>query len=148
MVYQIRAFIAAGGEPYHRWFGGGDLQNVKMLRAIVRVAELTPEIFHWLPTRESAIVRQWLKEGGKRPSNLNIRISSTMVDDKPVASATRADGINTSTVHTPGREYVGHECPKYSEAHRAVYAKHRPNCASCRMCWDSSVPNVSDAFHH
>ena len=51
---QITKVCDRFGEPYHRWFDAGDLADVAMLKAIVRVCELTPTIKHWLPTRESA----------------------------------------------------------------------------------------------
>jgi hypothetical protein len=63
--------------------GAVSLRNSKM-KAIVRVCELTPTIKHWLPTREAKIVVAFLKEADL-PTNLTLRISSTMVDDKPIA---------------------------------------------------------------
>ena len=64
-----------------------------MLLAIARVCELTPTIRHWLPTREAAVVKAFLRLRDL-PANLTVRISATMVDDAPVKGH-----ANTSTVH-------------------------------------------------
>ena len=85
IAMQITRICDKFGEPYHRWFDAGDLADLAMLKAIVRVCELTPTIKHWLPTRERAILKAFLAEGLELPTNLVIRLSATMVDDKPVA---------------------------------------------------------------
>lgn len=123
---------AIKGEPFHRWFDSGDLQSVAMLDAIVKAVRLTPHIRHWLPTREATIVRDWLAQGNECPSNLVIRISSTMVGDAPRNAA------NTSTVHAKGQEPVGHACPARSQGNA---------CGDCRACWSKSVSNVSYPLH-
>lgn len=130
-VFQINRIAAKTGEQYHRWFDSGDLDSVAQLQAIVDVCHQTPDIAHWLPTRELAIVRQWQSNGGVIPKNLVIRLSAPMVDMRPVR------GANTSTVHkhkTP----VGHVCPAPTQGNA---------CGSCRACWDSSVANVSYKKH-
>ena len=53
--------------PYHRWHDSGDLQSELHLAAICEVARLTPELEHWLPTRELAIVLAFVKSGGDHP---------------------------------------------------------------------------------
>jgi hypothetical protein len=37
---------------YHRWFDSGDIQSFGHLMKIFEVCELTPQIKHWLATRE------------------------------------------------------------------------------------------------
>jgi hypothetical protein len=140
MAVQIRHHLQKFGEDCHRWFDAGDLQDVNMLRAIVRVCEQTPEVRHWLPTREAKIVADWRAAGGSEPSNLVIRISSTMIGDGP------RNAPNTSTVHRPGEQAFGHSCPASSPEHRALN-NGKSFCGPCRACWDSSVPNVSYPFH-
>lgn len=140
MAFQIRWQLQKLGENVHRWFDAGDLQSIKMLRAIVRVCELTPEIRHWLPTREAAIVKAWRAEGGIEPANLVIRISATMVGDKPL------NYPNTSTVHRKDQQAFGHACPASSPKHRALNDGNS-FCGPCRACWDKSVPNVSYPLH-
>lgn len=119
--------------PYHRWHDSGDLQSVEHLAAIVAIADNTPWLTHWLPTREHGIVAAYMREHGHYiPDNLTIRISATMIDGKP----TNHWPI-TSTVHkalTP----IGHICPAPTQGNK---------CADCRACWSKNVPNVSYHQH-
>lgn len=132
-AFQIKRMAAKSGEMYHRWFDSGDLASVDMLGAICKAAELTPDISHWLPTREAKIVKDFRAAGGVVPTNLIIRISSTMIGDKPISGH-----ANTSTVHSKGDTPAGHICP----------ASHQGgNCGDCRACWTHSVPNVSYPLH-
>jgi hypothetical protein len=133
MAFQIRRAAEKTGQPYHRWFDSGDLQSVEMLRAIVLTCEATPEVKHWLPTREAKMVRDYLKTHGDFPLNLVVRVSSTMIGDAPIAGH-----ANTSTVHRKGTECEGHACP----------ASHQGNaCGECRCCWSREVSNVSYPLH-
>lgn len=131
MAFQIEHMAEKTGEPYHRWFDGGDIASLAMLRAIVRVCELTPSVKHWLPTREAAIVKAFMKARAF-PANLVVRVSSTMIDDKPIAGH-----AHTSTVHKTAAP-VGEVCK----------ARTRGNvCGPCRACWSDSVPNISYPLH-
>ena len=141
MAFQIERHAIKNSEPYHRWFDAGDLASVEMLIAIVETCKLTPQIHHWLPTREARLVKLWRDAGGVEPDNLVIRISSTMIGDAP------RNAPNTSTVHNHGAEYVGRACPSTSDAHRAHRADKKANCADCRACWDKTVCNVSYPLH-
>ena len=132
-VFQINRIAAKTGVPNHRWFDSGDLQSVAMLAAICAVAEATPEIAHWLPTREAKIVKDYLKQGGTIPSNLVVRVSSTMIGDAPLSGH-----ANTSTVHRKGDEPAGHVCPASQQG---------GNCGDCRACWSPAVKNVSYPLH-
>ena len=118
-------------QHYHRWFDSGDIDSMAQLKAIVEVARRTPTIKHWLPTREIKIVSEYLKTN-QVPSNLVIRVSSPMVNDKPLSFP------NTSTVHTKGAEVYGNECPAYKQGNA---------CGDCRNCWNANVPNVSYKKH-
>ena len=132
-VFQIERHFAKSGQPYHRWFDSGDLQSVDMLKAICKVAAATPQIQHWLPTREAKIVKDYVKAGGVVPDNLVIRVSATMIGDKPVAGYD-----NTSTVHRKGSAAVGHVCPASTQGN---------NCGDCRACWTKTVANISYPLH-
>lgn len=141
-TFQIKRAFLKTGEPFHRWFDSGDLQSVAMLSAICEVARQTPEIRHWLPTREAAIVKAYKAQGGIIPSNLVVRVSSTMVDDAPMASH-----ANTSTVHWKGLP-VGHVCPSSSDEHKAMSDDGKTaNCGKCRACWSPNVQNISYPLH-
>ena len=127
MVFQLVRAKAS----YHRWFDSGDIASIEMLKAIVMVAEQTPDIRHWLPTREVSVVAAYIREHGAFPSNLVVRVSAPMVDQKPLSFS------NTSTVHKTS-EPVGHVCPASQQGN---------SCGDCRACWDHGVPNVSYPLH-
>lgn len=118
-------------QDYFRWHDSGDLQSVAHLAKIVEVAGRTPNTAHWLPTREKAIVRAYMRSGGTFPPNLIVRVSAAMVD------GSAPNGFeHTSTVHTANP--IGHECP----------ARFQQNeCRDCRACWDANVTNVSYHKH-
>lgn len=132
-VYQIERAYQKSNQPYHRWFDSGDLQSVAMLDAICKVASATPHIKHWLPTRESAIVKAYKAQGGILPDNLVVRVSSTMIGDNPIAGH-----ANTSTVHRKGTPHTGHACPASTQGNQ---------CGDCRACWSHSVQNISYPLH-
>jgi hypothetical protein len=71
-------------QDYFRWHDSGDLQSVEHLARIVAVCAQTPEVKHWLPTREYAYVDGFLAAGGRVPENLTIRLSGEMIDAEPV----------------------------------------------------------------
>lgn len=127
LVFQI----LRTGTKHHRWFDSGDLSSAAMLEAIVQVALATPDVQHWLPTKETKLVRDYLKSKGGFPSNLVVRVSSPRVDQKPVNMPL------TSTVHT-NDDYVGWECPASNQGNK---------CGSCRMCWNPEVKNISYPKH-
>ena len=130
IAFQI---IRQNTDGHHRWFDAGDLQSIEMLEDIVSVCKITPNTKHWLPTREVKIVSDYLKMHGAFPDNLVVRVSSPMIDDKPLIRYG-----NTSTVHTKGKPNHGVEC----EA-----SKRGNNCGPCRACWDKTIPNISYPKH-
>ena len=110
---------------YFRWHDSGDVQDLKHLAKIFKVCTLSPDVQHWMPTREA-----WVKKYINRaPRNLVIRFSATMVDQEAPAS-----WPHTSTVVSgPGRT-----CPAPDQNNA---------CGDCRACWDPSVKNVAYAAH-
>lgn len=143
MAFQITQAALKTHQPYHRWFDSGDLASPEMLHAIVLTAKLTPDIKHWLPTREAKMVKDYLTSH-TLPPNLTIRVSSPMIDDGPLPYP------NTSTVHTHTQlppTPDSHVCPSTSPAHRSLDPDNRPNCGYCRACWDISIPNISYPQH-
>ena len=109
---------------WFRWHDSGDVQNLDHLNKIFEVCKLTPEINHWLPTREA-----WTKEHVKRaPKNLIIRFSAPMIDQPAPAS-----WPHTSTVVTKGAN-----CPAPKQGNQ---------CKSCRACWDKKIKNIAYGEH-
>lgn len=124
------------GASLHRWFSSGDLDNLNMLKAIVYICKLTPSVSHWLPTREKALIRQYLNTNLEGfPKNLNVRISDTMIDQ--VNFNESLAGVTFSSVHTD-KVIKGHECKAINNS---------GSCGSCTMCWDKTVIRVSYKKH-
>ena len=68
-VRAMAVLINSKKAKYFRWHDSGDLQSLKHLAKIFKVARLTPDVQHWLPTREA-----WTQGYQDRaPSNLVIR---------------------------------------------------------------------------
>src|SRR5690606_11986685 len=94
-------------ENRFRWFDAGDLQSVEMLEKIVEIARRTPQLSHWLPTRELPIIRAFLAAGGNFPNNLVVRVSSPKVG---VAPKQRPFDLPVSTVGVNG-DPTKSQCP-------------------------------------
>jgi len=122
MVAQIKR------QKFFRWHDAGDIQSMDHLNKIFEVCKLTPETRHWMPTREAQYLNQIKPEAV--PKNLIIRMSSHMIDQKPVTFWPW-----TSTV-TSKKE--GASCPA---------PKQGGKCGSCRSCWDRNTPNVEYGKH-
>ena len=112
---------------YFRWHDSGDIQGKMHFAAIVLIANLLPNIKFWLPTKEKAIVSEYIACGYDIPKNLTVRVSSAMVDQQPIARFE-----NTCTVHQKEPPY-GIECPAYKQGGK---------CGECRACWDKSIANI------
>ena len=134
MVKLVYWQMVETGVLYFRWFDSGDLQSVAMLRSICAVAKATPEIRHWLPTREYRIVEAYL-ERESLPSNLAVRVSGALID----GHAPRSLELSTSTVHTA--------VPPIGSAICTARDSEPVNCRGCRACWDEEVRNVSYPLH-
>ena len=107
-----------------RWHDAGDVQDLDHLNKIFAVCKLTPQITHWMPTREA-----WIKDHlSRRPDNLIIRLSMTMID-QPAAGS----WPNTSTVVTTGAK-----CPAPTQGGK---------CLDCRACWSKDIKNISYGKH-
>ena len=128
LVFQINRT----GETYHRWFDSGDLPSVAYLRAIVQVVEATPNVKHWLPTREVKVVRDYVSKYGDFPANLVVRVSAPMIDQKPLKGFTHTSTVDTSD------DYEGWSCPSQSQGN---------SCGDCRQCWNPELFNVSYPLH-
>lgn len=128
MVYLIENSKATKESQLFRWHDSGDLQNVNHLRKIMQVVYATPNIKHWLPTKEKRIIENI--ENGKMPKNLTIRLSGSMVDGKPPKTI-----FNTSTV-TSDKNLA--TCRSF---------ENQGKCGDCRKCWDKSIQNITYLKH-
>ena len=125
-------------DPYFRWHDSGDVQSFEHLVNIVAVADATPGVNHWIPTKEYAWLMRYLREVGPFPSNLAVRPSAPKVGSSPPKSLTRR-GLLTSTVDWSDSP---DKCP-------ATHQHYETNgeCGDCRKCWDLKVPNVDYMKH-
>lgn len=125
--------------PFFRWHDSGDLQSVSHLRNIAAVASLTPEVRHWLPTREYGIVRRYLAEYGAFPPNLTVRVSAAMKDAPAPADFPLTSEVATDTGAMEASEARGaSRCPAPTQGN---------NCGDCRNCWDPEVRIVTYFAH-
>ena len=113
------------GEEVFRWHDSGDLQSVQHLKNIFEVCKATPETSHWLPTREAKFLPL---STDSIPKNLLIRMSSHMIDQKPVTFWPWTSTVSTGDFTCPA-------------------SKQGNECGSCRNCWNREVANVSYPKH-
>jgi hypothetical protein len=113
---------------YFRWHDSGDLQDMQHLLSIVEVAVSCPETRFWLPTREKALIHEFLRTGRSFPSNLVVRVSGAMIDGPAPTGFP-----NTSTVVSSKPS-----CPAPGQGNE---------CRDCRACWEPGVANVSYKVH-
>jgi hypothetical protein len=106
------------------------VQGENLLHNIVTVAEYTPDVLHWLPTREAVTVKAVLKEVGKFPENLVVRVSAALIDGQPPKGFPQ-----TSIVVSDLQEAT---CP--APAQGGV-------CGECRKCWLPAEQTIAYALH-
>jgi hypothetical protein len=117
MVVQVKR------QKYFRWHDAGDVQDLEHLKKIYSVCKLTPEVKHWMPTREA-----WIKNHlDSKPDNLVIRFSPPMIGQR-----------NDSWPNSSMVVETGATCPAPSQGGK---------CGSCRQCWDSNIKVVSYGKH-
>ena len=118
--------VAVSKHKFFRWHDAGDVQDLKHLAKIFEICRRTPDIKHWMPTREA-----WTKKYIDRaPANLVIRFSGTMIDQPAVKS-----WPHTSTVSTkPGDR----TCPAPDQGGQ---------CKDCRNCWNKEIKNIQYGKH-
>jgi len=162
-------------DHYFRWHDSGDIQSAAHLERILEVVVRTPDVHHWLPTREladvaavlelrlPAIGRQLLAEARAGdvtsaalcamlaaelvPSNLTIRLSADMIDSE----ITIPDALAPLLARLPTstvQTAAGHPIQdgKGVVECRAVEARDN-HCGPCRACWDRRARVVSYPQH-
>ena len=110
-------------QKYFRWHDAGDVQDLDHLNKIYEVCRLTPDVKHWMPTREA-----WIKRYlDNKPANLVIRFSPPMIGQR-----------NDSWPNSSMVVESGATCPA---------PKQNNSCGDCRQCWDPAVKVVSYGKH-
>jgi hypothetical protein len=122
--------------PYFRWFDSGDLQNLKMLQQIIKIARNLPQIEFWLPTQERGIMKQ-LEE--PLPPNLAVRISTPMIGGRRTMEFPLASIILPRVYRSKWEKRV----ERNSESRHYCPAPLQDNkCGNCRACWSKEVRTV------
>lgn len=129
----VAALLRVEQSGFFRWHDAGDLQSVAHLRRIVKICEATPEIKHWVPTREYGTVRKFLESGGVIPANLTIRLSALMIDGPAPESLAKRLGVQVS-----GASATAFSCPAPKQGNV---------CGSCRACWSKDNFNITYKVH-
>ena len=52
-VKAMTSLLLSKKSKYFRWHDSGDVQDLKHLAKIFKVCRLTPDVQHWMPTREA-----------------------------------------------------------------------------------------------
>lgn len=122
---------------FFRWHDSGDIQSLNHLRNIAEVARLTPEVSHWIPTREYGIVREYLRTYGPFPANLRVRVSAAMIE------GTAADDFEyTSEVSVRAAERAAENAGTFA----CIAYTQDGKCLDCRACWSDS-PTIVYPLH-
>jgi hypothetical protein len=149
MVAMITQKCRPPDNLYFRWHDSGDLQGPWHLENIIAVVRRTPQVSHWLPTREYEMVDAYIASGETIPDNLCIRLSAHMIDSEPVLPPRlKLMAMPTSTVSSLSKAIIGVAVieGKGSIECRAVEARDN-KCGPCRACWDGRVSNVQYPQH-
>jgi len=125
-IFAMVYLIQSSKEKVFRWHDSGDIQSKEHLKRIFQVCELTPDVKHWLPTREAGILSTI--DAQNVPDNLIIRLSATKVDGPAPKSWPWTSTVVTADASCPA--------PKQDN-----------QCKDCRACWDKKIQNVSYGKH-
>jgi hypothetical protein len=131
-VKAMTTLLLSKKSKYFRWHDSGDVQDLKHLAKIFEVARRTPDVQHWMPTRE-AWVKKYLRH---KPDNLVVRFSMPMVNQEPSKS-----WRHVSTVTTGDRPWFG------ATSKMCPAPQQNNECKDCRSCWNPKVWNVTYAKH-
>ena len=135
--------VSAQKSGLFRWHDAGDIQSLEHLRKIVAVCEGTPQVRHWLPTREYRTIALYQREVGLFPENLTVRVSVHMVDSYQLP---KIPGVVFSTIHrhtTPPES--AHVCPAYRQGGKCHGASE--GGTDCGACWSKTCAHVSYRYH-
>ena len=115
---------------YVRWFGSGDMPNMRFFEGMVKVARKNPNVKYLAFTKQYPIVNAYLDSGKKIPSNLKVVFSSWMewIPENP-------HNLPTTWVKFDIAKKCEEEFVRFN-ANIPEKAFACPNgCANCLKCW-------------
>jgi len=134
IAFAIAVSCKRNDDDRFRWFDSGDVQSLEMLEDIAEVCRKTPNVRHWLPTKEYGIVKAYLAKHGAFPSNLNVRLSAYKIDQQaPALFGLTGSGVVSDKAKS--------NCHAYSNPDKTV------NCGTCDACWNPDVAAVYYPAH-
>ncbi len=156
-----------GPVAYFRWHDSGDLFHADYARAVFRVCERTPRVFHWMPTRMGPLVSWLTRQGVAIPTNLAIQVSTHRGGKNETSQMAAVQEINMAQPEARvGLTYVFHgpasrkvNMASFRKAYGATatlcpatVAKKSVDriCNGCRRCWaQASIKHpIVYAIHH
>mgnify|MGYP003325781821 FL=1 len=120
------------GENRFRWHDSGDIQSLNHLTKINNIANLTPTIRHWLPTKETALVSEWKKLNGDFAFNLVVRHSHPKVG---------------RAFHKTKKELFSTVGASQKWLKQCNAPKQKNKCMGCDHCWNPKVYGVNYKQH-
>lgn len=164
MVKLIDHNVNVHSMTHFRWHDVGDIQGVWHLRNIIAVCVCTPNVQHWLPTLETQVLKDYLVymktllreetdcnnidiDNIKFDSidNLNIRISTPIINAYPLTKIANDLGCTSSLVESSDR-ILAKNMEEFMENSICTSSLTENECADCRKCWDKKVPLVRYPF--
>ena len=135
MTYEINHLTKNQTQKkYFRWHDSGDLQSIKHLLKLTKIALSLPKIKFWLPTNERKFIRTYLKYKKVFPFNFSERISSIFIDQEP----TKKHDFNTSSTFKNIKPVNSKICYSF---------KRHNQCGNCRACWSKNIHNIAYKAH-
>ena len=119
-------------ENRFRWFDSGDIQSEEHLTKINNIAKRTPQVRHWLPTKETLLVKNWIRNNGEFNFNLTVRQSHPKVG----GYFSKNHSVPFATVNAAVKWIE--QCTAPSQGNK---------CIDCDKCWNPKVKAVNYKEH-
>jgi hypothetical protein len=167
----LKNYLASKGMEcpvsFFRWHDSGDLFHADYAKAVFRICERTPRVFHWMPTRMGPLVSWLAHHGVAIPRNLTIQVSTHRGGKNERSQLDAVRQINTAQPDARiGLTYVfkgpasrkvdmasfrNEFGPTASLCPATVAEKSKDRiCNGCRRCWaHASIKSpIIYAVHH
>jgi len=122
-------FLVKRQGGYFRWHDSGDIFSQDYLDLILDIVELTPNVKHWIPTKEIGLISKNRERIESLP-NLIVRVSDFLVG----TSGRKCRSFHSSSVNAKS----GVQCRAYERD---------GNCGGCRKCWNREIQNIDYKKH-